>query len=110
MNSCRKGKVGEREWRDVMRENGFLQARRTQQFCGTAGDSDVTCPELPNFHWEVKRVEKLNLNDAMAQAIRDCGSKMPVVAHRKNNCPWLVTVTADVFFKLIRESEQIKSI
>ena len=36
--------------------------------------------------------EKLNLDKAMDQAIRDCGKNVPYVAHRKNSKQWLVTL------------------
>ncbi len=104
MNSNRKGKVGEREWRDQLREAGFLKSYRSQQYCGTADSSDVICPELPTLHFEVKRVETLNIYSAIEQAQQDCGQKLPVVAHRKNGKQWLVTVPSEVFFALLRES------
>ena len=55
INSKRKGKVGELEVVNLLKEKG-LTARRTQQFSGKAdGTSDVICEELKNFHIEVKR-------------------------------------------------------
>lgn len=100
MNSCQKGKVGEREWRDVLREKGF-EARRGRQFSGSEDSPDVVS-NLP-FHFEVKRVEALNIDKAMEQAQRDCGKKVPVVAHRKNKRPWLVTMLAEDWLSLVRE-------
>lgn len=100
MNSCQKGKVGEREWRDVLKEKGF-QARRGQQFSGSPDSPDVVS-NLP-FHFEVKRVEALNIDKAMEQAKRDCGKSVPVVAHRKNKRPWLVTMVAEDWLELVRE-------
>jgi len=100
MNSCTKGKVGEREWRDVLKAKGF-EARRGRQFSGSPDSPDVVS-NLP-FHFEVKRVEALNINKAMEQAQRDCGKSVPVVAHRKNKCPWLVTMAAEDWLELVRE-------
>ena len=100
MNSCQKGKVGEREWRDVLREKGF-EARRGRQFSGSEDSPDVVS-NLP-FHFEVKRVEALNIDKAVEQAQRDCGKKVPVVAHRKNKRPWLVTMLAEDWLSLVRE-------
>jgi hypothetical protein len=37
---------------------------------------------------------------AMAQAIRDAGNKTPVVAHRRNNEPWLITMRFDEWLAL----------
>jgi hypothetical protein len=55
---------------------------------------DVICPDLPDFHFEVKAVERLNINEAMAQAVDDAGEKTPVVAHKRNRGDWLVTMRA----------------
>jgi len=46
MNSREKGKVGERAWRDWLREQGYLKAYRGAQYCGLRGNADVVCPEL----------------------------------------------------------------
>lgn len=103
MNSRSKGARGEREWRDQLRAAGYT-ARRGQQFAGGTDSPDVICEELASvIHWEVKRVESLNLAAAMAQAQRDCAGKVPVVAHRKNSQPWLVTLPAEALFKLMRD-------
>lgn len=98
-----KGKRGEREWAAVCRENGY-DCRRGQQYCGTNGDADVI--GLPGIHQEVKRVERLNIETAMAQARHDAKpDEIPIVAHRRNNCRWLVTMDAEDWFALYREWE-----
>lgn len=54
INSRDKGKRGERAAAEFLRELGFADARRTQQFNGK-GDGDVTCPDsLPRIHFEIK--------------------------------------------------------
>ena len=68
INSRDKGARGERELSSKLREYGY-NARRTQQFCGANGDADVV--GLPNIHIECKRVEKLNIYNAIAQAKHD---------------------------------------
>ncbi len=70
MNSREKGKRGERQWRDELRPTGYA-ARRGQQFCGSAESPDVVCDALPWIHFEVKTVERLNIEEAMEQARRD---------------------------------------
>jgi hypothetical protein len=94
-NSISKGKRGEREWAKWLRENCNCQnARRGQQFQGGVDSPDVVCG-IPNTHCEVKRVEKLNLGNAMAQAVADSGGDaIPYVAHRRNLGEWMVTVRA----------------
>jgi hypothetical protein len=116
MNSREKGKRGERAWRDELRAQGF-EARRGQQFCGSPDSPDVICDALPWIHFEVKAVERLNIEDAMNQARRDSRetrestggtpvppkeTKIPVVAHKRNFCGWLVTMDAETFFKFLR--------
>lgn len=107
MNSREKGKRGERQWRDELRANGYT-ARRGQQFSGSPDSPDVVCDELGWIHFEVKAVERLNIEDAMEQARRDGGAsrtghqKTPVVAHRRSHRRWLVTMEADAFFRLLR--------
>ncbi len=101
MNSRTKGKVGEREFAALLRDNGF-DARRGQQFSGSAESPDVVSEALAWLHVEVKRVQALNLADACVQAEGDCGGKPWIVAHRKNHAPWLITMTAETFFRLLR--------
>ena len=103
MNARQKGARGEREWRDQLREAGYT-ARRGQQFSGGSDSPDVICDELAGvIHFEVKRVQALNIHAAVEQATRDGAGKTPVVAHRKNNQPWLVTILAKDFFKLLND-------
>ena len=99
-----KGKRGEREFAALCREQGY-DCRRTSQYCGKTGDaSDVV--GLPGMHIEVKRVERLNIEDAMSQARRDARpGETPMVAHRRNNCRWLVTMDAEDWFRLYRDWE-----
>src|SRR5512136_2048216 len=71
-SGCReKGKRGERQWRDELRAHGYM-ARRGQQFAGGADSPDVVCDELAWIHFEVKALERLNIEEAMEQARRDC--------------------------------------
>lgn len=63
-----KGKRGERELAGKLRDHGY-DCRRGQQFCGISGDADVI--GLPGIHIECKRVERLNLQEAMEQSKRD---------------------------------------
>lgn len=92
INSRQKGARGERELASVLREYGFEGARRGQQFSGLNGDADVV-DAIPNIHIECKRVENLNIYNAMEQSKRDARqNELPAVFHRKNNKNWLVTM------------------
>lgn len=68
MNSRNKGAAGEREISRILREYGY-NTRRGQQYSGANGDADVV--GLPGIHIECKRVERLNISEAMNQSIRD---------------------------------------
>jgi Holliday junction resolvase len=103
VNSKQKGARGERELSSKLKEYGF-NTRRGQQYCGANGDADVV--GLPNIHIECKRVEKLNLYDAIGQAKADAKkNELPAVFHRKDRCEWLVTMTFDDWMKIYKESE-----
>lgn len=103
MNSKQKGARGERELAKVLRAHGF-NTRRGQQYCGANGDADVV--GLPNIHIECKRVERLNLYDAMAQSMSDArNGEIPVLMHRKDKCDWLVTLSLEDFMKIYKESD-----
>ena len=108
MNSREKGKRGERRWRDVLRDAGFQKAHRGVQYSGSPDSPDVACPELPGIHFEVKAVEALNIWRAMAQSITDAGAqKIPVVAHTRSRSGWLVTMRAEDWLTLIRQTDHV---
>lgn len=107
INSKQKGKRGELEWVKFCREHGY-NCRRTAQYCGNTGEaSDVV--GLPGIHQEVKRVERLDIYAAVDQAVRDAAASgngdLPVLAHRKNNRRWLVTMDAEDWFNLYRRAQ-----
>ena len=97
--SQRKGADGERELVNVLQQYGFNTERGGSQSFGTV--PDVT--GLPGIHIEVKRVERLNVPEAMAQAVRDSAKfrdGLPALFHRRNRQPWLVTMRLDDWMKL----------
>ena len=103
VNSRQKGARYERELAKKFRSEGY-DARRGQQYSGANGDADVV--GLPGIPVEAKRVEHLNLYNAMDQAVRDAKpDELPTVFHRKNNCETLVTMRMDDWFKLYHEWE-----
>lgn len=104
MNSRNKGKRGELEVAHLLQKYGY-ETRRGQQFSGANGDADVV--GLPGIHIEVKRVEKLNIDEALEQAIRDKReSEIPIVMHRKNRTKWKVTMLFDDWMMLYKALEK----
>ena len=103
VNSRRKGAAGERELAHKLNEYGY-NTRRTVQYNGKAEEGQADLLGLPGIHIECKRVEKLNLYDAMAQAIHDAkDGEIPSVFHRRNHCEWLVSMRLDDWIKLYKE-------
>ena len=103
INSRAKGARGERELSSKLKEYGY-ETRRGQQFCGSNGDADVV--GLPGIHIECKRVERLNLYDAMVQSKSDANEgEKPTIFHRKDRCEWLVTMTLEDWIKLYKNEE-----
>ena len=103
INSRKKGCVGEREVRDLIRSAGY-PARRGQQFSGGEDSPDVVHGLPLDVHVEVKRMERLNIYDAFEQAVRDAGGKIPTVWHRRSKKPWLVIMPAADFLELVRKA------
>ena len=91
-----KGKTGEREVVRILREHGFPEARRTQQFSGKEGTADVE--GIEGVHIEVKRQEKLEVEKWHRQACEDArDGEIPIVAFRRSGQPWRVVMNLEDF-------------
>lgn len=100
MNSNRKGKTFEREIAAYLREHGYTEARRGQQYKGGADSPDVI--GLTGFHIEAKRTEHFQLYAALAQSKRDAAeNEIPIVIHRKNNEKSVVVISLDDFMEVL---------
>lgn len=98
MNARRKGNRGEAEFAAIMTAAGFDSHRNNQRIPGGGYDNpDVSSNGLENLHFEIKRVEKLNISQAMAQAVADAAGRVPIVAHRRNREEWLITMRLSDF-------------
>ena len=93
INSRSKGARFEREIAAWLRDTFGVEARRGQQFAGGPDSPDVI--GWPGVHIEAKHVERLNIEDAMAQAERDAGDAVPVVIHKRNRTATMLTVRLD---------------
>lgn len=105
MNVKRKGTAGENELAELLRAEGIRAYRNDQIFRGGQGNPDVMAElEGIKLHVEVKRVEKLNVPEAVHQAERDAeAGTLPMVAHRRNREKWLVTMPLTAFVQIIKE-------
>ena len=97
-----KGKRFEREVAQLFKEHGY-DAHRTAQFkgkTGAAGDVEG----VPGIHIECKHQERMNLYDWMNQSIDDASAEdkgnLPVVIHKANNKPVLVSMLFEDGFEL----------
>jgi Holliday junction resolvase len=103
INSRQKGAQGEREFAEVLRTYGY-KARRGQQFAG-GGDSPDVVSNVPDVHFEVKRVQAGQVYKWLEQAVRDAHGKVPIVAHRRNGQDWIAVLRMDDLLKFIQGSE-----
>ena len=100
VNSKKKGSRNELNLANILKAHGY-NTRRTAQYNGKELDSKADIVGLDGIHVECKAVERLNIHDAIAQAIRDNKSDdLPAVFHKKNRQPWLVTMTLEDWLKL----------
>ncbi|KKW11753.1 MAG: hypothetical protein UY48_C0013G0034 [Candidatus Gottesmanbacteria bacterium GW2011_GWB1_49_7] len=104
-NGMAKGKAGERELAEQLRSLGLGDGiRRGQQYSGMEAPDIVG---LDGIHPECKRQERLNIQDAMLQAVTDClPGVMPAVFHRQNRTPWLVTMRLTDWVELYKQSRR----
>ncbi len=98
----RKGRSGELELVRILQQHGI--PAEPGQAVSFGSTPDVV--GVPGIHPEVKRVERLNVPEAMAQAVRDAsrfGDGMPTLFHRRNRSPWLVTMQLEDWLELYRK-------
>lgn len=87
----KKGRGGELEICRILQAHGI--PAEPGQAVSYGSTPDVV--GIPGVHPEIKRVERLNVQEAMAQAVRDSerfNDGMPVLFHRRNRQGWLCTM------------------
>ena len=97
--SQRKGADGERELAALLRKYGYPAERGGSLSFGEVPD----LTGLPGVHIEVKRVERLNVPEAMKQAARDAEKfhdGAPTLFHRRSRETWLVTMRLQDWMRL----------
>lgn len=94
----------------ALRDAGFPEVRRTAQYCGKAGTSDVV--GLPGIHIEAKNVERLNIWEALSQSKRDSeadgNGDIPAVFFKRNRSGWYVAMPLSDFARLYASSDLCK--
>lgn len=105
VRSQRKGRRGEFELVRALREYGFDVTAAEPLNFGTVPD----VYGLRGIHVECKRTERLSMNSALQQAIRDAakfGDGLPAVFHRRNRQAWNVTMRLSDWLELYRKANQ----
>lgn len=107
INSRRKGANFERALANILKEYGFETKRGVQFSQGYNGLTNADVVGIPGLHIEAKNVEALNIFKAMEQSRRDAKeNEIPVVIHKKNRTPILVTMDLNNFVNLWKESHK----
>ena len=98
-----KGRAGELELARILQGYGYdVQPGQAVSYGATP---DLV--GLPGIHIECKRVERLNVPEAMAQAVRDAERLQdgaPTVFHRRNRSGWLVTQRLEDWMEMHKNS------
>jgi hypothetical protein len=89
LNSRAKGASGERQAAKAWSETFNVSARRGCQFSGGPESPDIVT-DHKEIHVEVKRTEKGNPYNWIAQGVVDARGKIPCVLHRRNNEEWIL--------------------
>jgi hypothetical protein len=102
IDSRAKGKRGELELAKILAPHWPEVCRNLDQFGADKRDMLHT----PATHWQVKRVESLNIWKALNQATNEAAKgDLPVVAFRRNRTGWYAALELDEFVALLRLRE-----
>lgn len=82
--SKQKGDRYERDLAEYFNEQCGISSHRTPLSGGGRKEALADLIGTPGIAIEAKRVEKINLTEFMAQAVKNCGNDLPVVITRRN--------------------------
>lgn len=99
VNSRAKGARGERDFiRSVLLPHWPEAGRNLDQF----GEDKRDTLRCGGIHWQIKRVERLNIWLALKQAETEAiGADLPVVAFRRNRSRWYAALDAESLAALL---------
>jgi Holliday junction resolvase len=110
-----KGAKAEREFAEILNKKFGAKYKRTPLSGGMDLKGDIRRSYgskhtiVDDFHWEIKRQETISIHKWYNQAKSDAPSlMMPVVAFRRNNDEWKVTLSAEDFLNVIKELEDLR--
>lgn len=101
-----RGKLGERDARDLWKKHGYWNTERTVQVRGGTDAADITIPGVSHaFHAEVKNVETFHLYPTLHKAADDAGMlKIPFVMHKRNGQKFCAVLDAEDFIRLVKKA------
>lgn len=109
VNSRAKGAEGERSLAKIFREHGYENAYRTQQYCGKAGDADVSgVSDLLHVESKVYDNGHGKTYEWLDQAKNDArDGEIPIVCHKRQSKrvrgkKWLVTMELEDFIRMFK--------
>lgn len=103
-----KGRNGEIEICKVLNTYGIPAEPGKPVSYGSAPDA----VNIPGVHPEIKRVERLNVPEAMTQAVRDSEKfhdGVPILFHRRNRQGWLCTMRLEDWVRFYSAAESGKN-
>lgn len=106
--SARKGRNAERELARILQERG-LDVRPGDP-CNHGRTPDLFGPA--GVHVEVKRREKLDIYAALRQSAADAEKfhdGLPLIAHRSNRHPWIISMSLDTFLAFYERTKSDKT-
>lgn len=102
VNSRSKGIRGENELAEILKQWWPRCARNIDQF----RDDKRDILHTPGAHWQVKRVERLNIWAALNQAETEAGElDIPIVAFRRNRGGWYAALSLYELIPLLRSKD-----
>jgi Holliday junction resolvase len=115
VNSCQKGKRGERDFANLVntifgwdKESGVRRTPCSGALSSFKGDLIQTKGALNSYHFEIKNEKTIRMPAYLKQAEDDAGfDKQPVIGFRHNG-KWYCTVEAGAFFQLIKKLDEFE--
>ena len=97
--SRNKGANGEVELVNLLKAKG-IQAQRTAPLQAGRESTDADVLAFDGIYLEVKRRERLEMESWCKEAESQAGERIPVIAWRRNNQPWRVSLLLTDFLEL----------
>jgi len=117
INSCRKGKQGERDFANLVntifgwtKEEGVRRTPCSGALSSFKGDLIQTKGALEKYHFEIKNEKSVRLPAYHRQAEEDCSyDKTPVVGYKMGG-QWYCSLKADAFLQLLKKLDNYAGI